>query len=235
MNHKNNSNKLPVRGRPPEPGINFLLVVPPPARGLKLTELPISVRLEGVLQQLGHQTLGDLNKVDVRVLLAERNCGRTTITELKEIIRRAGEGEFSVSVKRDLNSNLFALAGAIDSAFGELSKRDRKIYEMRLVGKSGRRRTLEQIGTEFKMTRERVRQIIREATQKLVRGGGPKFARALEAIAADCQKKNSQLTLHQLSEWYEDCTGLAHPPQFYVGVLYHTDQYWTVAATTAAR
>ena len=235
MNHKNNNTKIPVRGRPPEPGINFMLVVPTPARGIKLNELPISVRLEGVLQQLGHQTLGDLNKVDVRLLLAERNCGRTTIQELKEIIRRAGEGEFVVSPKRDLNSNLRELALAIDRGFATLSKRDRKIYEMRLVGKNGRRRTLEQIGGEFKMTRERVRQIIREATQKVNRGGGPQFVRSLEAVAADCAKKDTQLTLHQLGEWYENLSGLAHPPSFYVGVLYHTDHYWTVAATTAPR
>lgn len=212
-----------------------MLVVPPPARGLKLNELPISVRLEGVLQTLGHQTLGDLNKVDVRLLLAEKNCGRTTILELKEIVRRASDGEFAISAKRDLNSNLLEISRSIDQAFTKLSKRDKKIYEMRLVGKNGRRRTLEQIGTEFKMTRERVRQIIREATQKIVRGGGPRFVRALEAVAADCVKKDIQLTLPQLAQWYEKLAGLAHPPSFYVGVLYHTDNYWTVAATTASR
>jgi hypothetical protein len=80
-----------------------------------------------------------------------------------------------------------------------------------------------------------VRQIIREATQKIARGGGPKFVRALEAVAADCVKKDIPLTLHQLAQWYEKLSGLAHPSSFYIGVLYHTDHYWTVAATTAPR
>jgi hypothetical protein len=135
--------------------------------------------------------------------------------------------------KKDLTSNLKELAQAIDHGFGQLSKRDRRIYETRLVGKNGRRQTLRELGTENDMTRERVRQIVREGTQRIRREGGPKFVRALEAVAAECKKRGVPLTLHQLSEWFGKCSGLRHSPQFYVGMLYHTDHYWMMAGSVS--
>jgi hypothetical protein len=197
-----------------------LLVVPPSARDLLLAELPLTVRLDAVLQKCGFETLGDVDGADVQKLLAMKNCGPGTIQKLKEVIRRAGAGEFSAPPKKDLLSNLRQMALAIDHSFARLSKRDQTIYQARLPGLKNWPRTLQDIATEYRMTRERVRQIVNEATKKIKRGGGPQLGRAIEALAAACEKKSTPLTQPRMAEMLETC-GLSRPPQFYLGVLDH--------------
>jgi DNA-directed RNA polymerase alpha subunit len=60
-----------------------------------VAELPVSVRLGNILQTCGCRILGDLDRRDEGELLALKNCGRTTIRELRELLRRAAAGEFS--------------------------------------------------------------------------------------------------------------------------------------------
>jgi RNA polymerase primary sigma factor len=48
-----------------------------------------------------------------------------------------------------------------------LSPRERKILELRFGLADGRERTLEQVGKEFNLTRERIRQIEAKAIAKL--------------------------------------------------------------------
>jgi hypothetical protein len=218
------SDEIVVREQPQTPVNTSLLVVPPSARDLKLSELPVSVRLGKVLQQCGYQSLGNINEVDVQDLLGVKNCGQKSILELHELIRRAGAGEFSAIKCNDLISNLREVANAIDSGFARLPGRDRKIYKARLYGNSGRPRTLEDVGSEFKMSRERVRQIVKVVAQKIRRGTGPKLERSLEAIASECQKRVCPLTPQLFAHWLGDCATLPNSPQFYVCVLDHMDQ-----------
>jgi hypothetical protein len=204
---------------PPEPDSDSLLAVPAQARDLNLDDLPLPTRLSGVLQKCGYQTLGDLDKVDAQDLREQKNCGPSTITKLQEIIHRAGTGEFAAPKKKDLLSNIREMAAAIDMGFDRLSARDRKIYKARLFGGSGGPRTLHDIGLEYDMTRERVRQIANEATEKIRRGAGPRLGQSLENILAECQKRNDVLTPDQLEQWLGKNT-LTQAAKFYVGVLY---------------
>jgi hypothetical protein len=206
-------------GQPPSITINpARFVVPAAARDLSLAELPLSVRLEGVLQRHGFQTLGELNQVDESALLATKNCGPGTILELRQILRRAAAGDFSAAPKKHLPANLRQLAQAIDTGFNRLSRRDKTIYQARLPGLKGWPRTLQDIGTEYQMTRERVRQIINEATEKIRRGGGPRLSRAIEALADKSEKRADALTSERLVTLLKACA-LPRPPHFYLGVL----------------
>ena len=55
----------------------------------------------------------------------------------------------------------------IDEAINELSPREQKILEMRFGLKDGITHTLEEVGREFDVTRERIRQIEAKALEKV--------------------------------------------------------------------
>ena len=50
---------------------------------------------------------------------------------------------------------------------GSLTKRERKVLQLRFGLEDGRSRTLEEVGREFGVTRERIRQIETKALRKL--------------------------------------------------------------------
>jgi RNA polymerase primary sigma factor len=50
---------------------------------------------------------------------------------------------------------------------GSLTPRERKVLELRFGLEDGRSRTLEEVGREFNVTRERIRQIEAKALRKL--------------------------------------------------------------------
>jgi RNA polymerase primary sigma factor len=60
-----------------------------------------------------------------------------------------------------------ALKSQIAEALGQLSERERKVLELRFGLIDGKSRTLEEVGAEFKVTRERIRQIEAKALRKL--------------------------------------------------------------------
>ena len=204
----------------PAPVNTSLLFVPATGRNLKLTDLPLSVRLEKVLQRCNYLSLGDLNGVDVQELLNQKNCGRKCILELCEFIHRASAGEFLTTKSGDIGASLRAIACAIDAGLARLSPRDRKIFEARLLGDNGNPRTLEDVGLEFRMTRERVRQIVKSVMHQVRRGGGPKLAQAVAAVARECEQRVCPLTFELFVRWIgEQAPALSHTPQFYVRAL----------------
>jgi hypothetical protein len=204
---------------PPKPDDLGRLVVPANARDLRLADLPLSTRAEGVLKKCGYKTLGQLHEVEVRKLQARKNCGPSTIRKLKEIIQRAGAGEFAPLRAKDLPANLREMALAIDLGFDRLSARDKKIYQARVVGDADGPRTLQDIGTEYNMTRERVRQVANEATEKIRLGAGPRLGQSVDFIIREFRKRRELLTSELLEQWLAK-RPLRHPPRFYTGVLY---------------
>jgi RNA polymerase primary sigma factor len=86
-----------------------------------------------------------------------------------------GEDDFSLS---DLLEDMGAVAPseaatramlnqAVGEALGELSERERKVVRMRFGLEDGEMRTLEEVGREFGVTRERIRQIESKTLAKL--------------------------------------------------------------------
>ncbi|MDQ6632428.1 MAG: hypothetical protein M3Y82_11855, partial [Verrucomicrobiota bacterium] len=172
------------------------LAIPLITPDLKLAELPMSVRLENVLKQCGYKLLGDLHGLETADLLKVRNCGQKSILELKELIRRAAMGEFSSTAREDVGLCLHEIIHAIDSGLASLSNRNHKIFDARLS-----LRTLEDVSLEFKMTRERVRQIVNVSVDKMRRDGGPRLREALKAVVRECQRRVCLLTPDLFVRW----------------------------------
>jgi RNA polymerase primary sigma factor len=59
------------------------------------------------------------------------------------------------------------LKAQIVTVLGSLTKRERKVLQLRFGLEDGRSRTLEEVGREFGVTRERIRQIETKALRKL--------------------------------------------------------------------
>ena len=59
------------------------------------------------------------------------------------------------------------LAQAVEEALGELTEREQEIVRMRFGLDDGQARTLEEVGKEFGVTRERIRQIEAKTLAKL--------------------------------------------------------------------
>jgi RNA polymerase primary sigma factor len=55
----------------------------------------------------------------------------------------------------------------VDGVLGTLSLRERRVLQLRYGLEDGRTRTLEEVGREFSVTRERIRQIEAKALRKL--------------------------------------------------------------------
>jgi len=55
----------------------------------------------------------------------------------------------------------------LNSVLNELSERERRVLLLRFGLEDGRARTLEEVGKEFNVTRERIRQIEAKALRKL--------------------------------------------------------------------
>ena len=55
----------------------------------------------------------------------------------------------------------------VDDVLGTLSERERRVLQLRFGLQDGRSRTLEEVGREFGVTRERIRQIEAKALRKL--------------------------------------------------------------------
>ena len=161
-------------------------------RSLRLEELPMPTRLGNVLRARRYTTIGDLHGCDLRKLARDQNCGQKTILQLKQLLRRAEAGEFTpvpplqVELTTDCSPSsadaLTSVIRFIAVGMSSVSERDREIVRQRLFGDKGGPRTLEDVGEQFRMTRERVRQIVRDAFENVRRSGGP-VVRALEAVA----------------------------------------------------
>ena len=67
----------------------------------------------------------------------------------------------------DLFHSIYALDLPLHDAMKDLSPREQKILEMRFGLEDGISHTLEEVGREFDVTRERIRQIEAKALRKL--------------------------------------------------------------------
>lgn len=196
-----------------------IFVVPISARDFLLSELPLSVRLEKVLRRQGYNKLSDINGVEINNLFYAENCGKKSINELQELIRRASAGEFTPMDVADLPTVLNQIAASIDSGLDKFLPRNRKIFEERIGGKIIGPRTLEDIAQEFGVTRERVRQITKKSFQTIRRNGGLKLKIALQSLARECEQRVCPLTQDLFTKWLGHTTTNARDSLFYVRVL----------------
>lgn len=72
-------------------------------------------------------------------------------------------------------------------ALNDLSDKERKVIELRFGLGDGHPRTVEQVGREFGVTRERIRQIESKALAKLRKGGLGYAVERIEEIVDYCR------------------------------------------------
>lgn len=109
----------------------------------------------------------DVEKVrDVRKIAQEPVSLETPIGEEED----SHLGDFiedDTAIAPDDAANFTMLREQLDTVLGTLNDRERKVLELRFGLTDGTPRTLEEVGKEFNVTRERIRQIEAKALRKL--------------------------------------------------------------------
>ena len=215
----------PVRslshGGRPQPAPTPLMegrLVPDEVNRLKVAELPISVRLEGVLQRMKVQHLGNLDGVLPNELLSTKNCGKKTLAELQRLIRRAQAGEFSYEPTAPWNPA--ALVNKLDKLVQDLPPRTKQIYLLRLAATTSKVATLAEIGSKFRLTRERVRQVVELGTKQILRRGGERLRHWLKELEAFCRQGGIAVSSDLVKQWFEIPNGTGQfAPAFYARLI----------------
>ena len=94
------------------------------------------------------------------------DAGGAGIAEMAELLRAEGIGRFAVSEPAEAASFTLLKEQLVD-VLSTLTPREEKVLKLRFGIEDGRTRTLEEVGKEFNVTRERIRQIEAKALRKL--------------------------------------------------------------------
>jgi hypothetical protein len=133
----------------------------------KLSDLVISNRTKNVLDVLEMETIGEVMLVSGSALLKTKNFGKKSLNELKGIAHALCLG---VDQENDLNSvDYSGYEKMVASFIGQCvkSERDQKLFMQRFCFLEGKVPTLEELGQQFGITRERARQILKKGLDKL--------------------------------------------------------------------
>ncbi|MGH9424948.1 MAG: DNA-directed RNA polymerase subunit alpha C-terminal domain-containing protein, partial [Terriglobia bacterium] len=120
-----------------------LIYIPQCARGWGLAQMPTSVRLAGVLKQMGFHLVGDLHGLSFDRFRGIENCGRHTRTELANLISQIQAGEFEYFEVESGDRRINSLIGLVDQHIAKLPIRDRGILLSRFGGNRKAPATLE--------------------------------------------------------------------------------------------
>jgi len=118
---------------------------------------------EEVAKEMGFdaEKAKEIVKISQDTASIETPVGKEEDSRLKEFI----PDESSLSPFEFASHEL--LKGQLDEVLDTLNPRERKVLELRFGLRDGRTRTLEEVGKEFGVTRERIRQIEAKALRKL--------------------------------------------------------------------
>jgi hypothetical protein len=150
--------------------------------------------------------LGDLHGRNAAELLRCSNIGIGTIVEIQRLIGRAGNGEFK-GIAVEPSAAPAALLSLLEAALFALSSRDRELLLDRIGARGTDPATFEQLGRDYRVTRERARQIIQESVAKLKKTWGPRIPHLLEMVKGRCVAMLSPLS----PELLENCMKGFHP------------------------
>jgi len=126
----------------------------------KLQRLPTPEEIAKVMGIDGDKA-HEIERISQDTTSLETPVGKEEDTRLKEFIK----DEVTVSPFDSASQEL--LKGHIDEVLETLNPRERRVLALRFGLKDGRNRTLEEVGREFGVTRERIRQIEAKALRKL--------------------------------------------------------------------
>ena len=204
----------------PPPVLAGALFVPTSVHGVNPFDLSPSPRLEGALRKKKVTRLGDLHNFSLRDLKATGNIGKKTIEELVRLIERVATGEFKNATESDVAWNPVELLHTLEALVFELSVRDREILILRFGGNGGVVLTLEEVGGKYGLTRERIRQISRDAVAGIQKTGARRLRSYLTHVENTCYDAMRPLTPDLLSHWVAgDSHTWQFPMVFYVRLL----------------
>ena len=215
---KSDPSALPVRmrdWRPPEPIIEVANAV----CGLYLQDLPVSVRLEGILRALGIEKLGQLHGLPVRKLLVRPSCGRKTLAELRALLRRAEAGEFTLSQQEVASRTPADLLRQIDDLVSRLSEQDRAFLTLRFGGTGQAPQNYRQIGQQHGLTAGAVWHRLPCAIDWMRRQGSLRLRSLLHHVDSVCATSHAPLSPALVSTWQEHARPFRYSPQFYVRLI----------------
>lgn len=189
--------------------------IPAHVRAWPLDQMPLSVRLSGVLHKMGFRTVGDLHGILFDQVLSMRNCGQRSIRELESLVERVQGGEFDFGRVKGLGLDL--LVRQADAAIKHFDEREQEMLLMRLGGTGKRPMTLEEIGSQFDLTRERVRQVVDLLYERIYKHGGPAVDSMLRRLSDKCLETVCPFTPELFDQWLnaKDLKP-AYPSAFYV-------------------
>lgn len=178
-----------------------LIRVAPRARMLRLVDLPLSARLENALRAHGLASLNDLDRFAVTDVMGWKNFGRRSLGELKLLLERAAKGEFEIPGLDTAKWKPCHLLAQLQVLLVSIRPRDRALVLRRLGAKPGSLATLEEIGGEFNLTRERVRQVVAKSERTILRAGGPRFKAQLRQLSSLLSEMVCPLTPALVDSW----------------------------------
>lgn len=177
---------------------NSRLFVPQSARGRAIKDVPMSVRLEHVLERKGCRLIGDLNGRSLEEIVKSKNCGRHTVNELVTLVQRIQAGEFDGRSETE-GSREERLIKFVDELVMGMPLRERGIVLMRYGADGGGDATLQEIGSKYEITRERVRQILQRVGRQFHKAVSMRFDSLLRDMAAEHLAATRPLTPEVLS------------------------------------
>jgi RNA polymerase primary sigma factor len=115
----------------------------------------------GLEMQITPDRVREIIKVSQEPVSLEMPIGEEDDSHLGDFIEDAGALAPAEAASHQL------LKEQVEDVLGGLTDRERKVLQLRFGLDDGRSRTLEEVGREFKVTRERIRQIEAKALRKL--------------------------------------------------------------------
>lgn len=177
-----------------------LFLIPKRIRRLRIADLPTTKRLEAVLRVMRVRTLGDLHRRSRSEMRKYKNCGKRTVRALEHLIERAASGEFDKQKIKDSMAPALLLK-LIESAIADLPDRDRRVLLQRIGVEEKPPQTLEKIGEEYGLTKERVRQILAESGEAIRKRYGSRIPKLLRMLKQRCLESVCPLTPELLAQW----------------------------------
>nr|MDJ0766978.1 sigma factor-like helix-turn-helix DNA-binding protein [Myxococcota bacterium] len=174
--------------------------IPPSRWGWPLEVLELSVRIQQILTRAGITKVGDLNGISLYEIEGCQGIGIDHLQNIESVVKQfleipnlsvdelTRDGRFQpprlpVRVLRDI-VEAKDVEEETSALFTMMSERDALLARARWTFKRGRNETLEELGSEWGITRERVRQLVNRNSQKLKDSGLrlPKCAKIVEIV-----------------------------------------------------
>lgn len=209
---------------------SHFILIPDGAFEFRPSDLPISARLASILQYMDVQRLGDLDGREFIDLLKVKNCGRITLKEFANLLKRTETGEFQIPADTFFPQALTDVIGLLDKRLMEMSPRDREVLLLRFDASAGQMLPFTAIASKLQLSRERIRQIVKKKLVALIKTGGPRLLAYLQGIDDLCHQFVCPLTIMLLTHWVAQYS-VKHqfPLPFYVrllGQLNHDIPVW---------